>query len=477
MLRQVVTGLMCCIALSPAVGGELSGDIELAQKGLETIHPGYSRYTDKAILDAQWAEMEALANSEMTRAELYVALSALLADIRCDHTKAELPKDMEEARNTELVYLPFRFKLFDGRMYVDLSSVDSLARGEEILAIDGNTVAWWLSSVEGLIPVDGDTDHVKASVIEYSSEFMGGALDHFAPLIGDTGSTARLSVRGLDGSVREQVVERLNYIDYQALSGEKRYSRNFTDAVRFATLGRDGAYLAVDTFVNYRQPVDPVLHMKPYFQQLEEEGRSKLIVDLRKNGGGSNDAQTALLRYLIGQPVVQVEEILTRTTSIDPDIRPHINTWDQAALDPDPSWFEPAGDGFYRVIAGSDPTPDEPLPHAFEGEVVFLTGPVNASGVTHMLATLKNHGGFTFVGEKTGGAPTGATANVIFFLTLPTSGIRIRVPVQRTLIANREHLPQRDGIAPDVAVTQTAADYFDGIDRSLDVARATLDLE
>ena len=42
----------------------------------------------------------------------------------------------------------------------------------------------------------------------------------------------------------------------------------------------------------------------------------------------------------------------------------------------------------------------------------------------------------TFIGEKTGGAPTGATAGVIFFLELPASGIKVRVPAQRTVIAN-----------------------------------------
>ena len=182
------------------------------------------------------------------------------------------------------------------------------------------------------------------------------------------------------------------------------------------------------------------------------------------------------MRYLISKPVLQSDGLLTRITSIDPAIRPHINTWDQAALSPDPDWFEPAEDGFYRFVAGPPPTPDEPLPHAFQGDVVLLTGPINASGVTHMLATLESHGGFTFVGEKTGGAPTGATANVIFFLTLPESGIKIRLPVQRTLIAGRENLPQRDGLAPDIEVPRTAEDYFSGTDRTLDVAKETLGL-
>lgn len=493
MLRQVVTcrmltqlpgGLFAVLLATGALAADLSegealADIALARSALETIHPGYDRYTKKDALDRIWGSIQRDAARGMNRGELYLQLSFLLAQIRCDHTKAELPADMEEARHTAKVYLPFRFKLFDGRMYVDRSGDPALERGDEIVAIDTASVMQWLSLVEPLVPVDGDTNHVKPSVMEYSTEFMGGALDHFAPFLApdlEMPAEVVLDVMTPSGQPRRVRTSRIDYEAYQTLTGEKRYSRNFKDAISFELIGDDGAYLAVDTFVNYREPVDPVERLKPYFEQLAAEGRDKLIVDLRRNGGGSNDAQTALMRYLINKPVRQVEGLLTRITSVDPKIRPHISTWDQAALDPDPSWFEPAGDGFYRFVAASPPAPDEPLPQAFEGEVVILTGPTNASGVTHMLATLTSHGGFTFVGETTGGAPTGATANVIFFLTLPESGIRIRVPVQRTLIANREKLPQRDGIAPDVPVPQTARDYLEGVDRTLEVAKETLGL-
>ncbi len=454
-------------------------DLALARRALETIHPGYARYTPKAELDAIWADMEAAAEAGVTRERLYVDLSRLLAAIRCDHTKAELPDDIADARNVEATYLPFRFVLFDGRMYADTVAENGpLKRGEEILSIDGRPVAEWISQVADLVPVDGDADRVKPLAIAYSTEFMGGALDHFAPLIETLSPLAKLHVRR-DGEIVEVAAERLTYPAYQALIGEVRYSRNFVDSVRFERLGDQGAYLAVDTFVNYRQPVDAMAHLAPYFQILKDERRTKLIVDLRKNGGGSNDAQEALLAHLINAPLAPVESVFVKTISIDPDVRARINTWDAAALDPDPAWFEPAGDGTYRVVApeaGAPSAPIAPAPDAFDGDLAFLTGPGNASGVTHLLAALRGAGRGLMVGEPTGGAPTGATANVIFFLELPESGITVRVPAQRTLIANSERLPQRTGLSPDVAAPQTAATYFAGRDPALDAARDALGL-
>jgi hypothetical protein len=52
----------------------------------------------------------------------------------------------------------------------------------------------------------------------------------------------------------------------------------------------------------------------------------------------------------------------------------------------------------------------------------------------------------------------------------------IRVPAQRTLIADRDVLPKRDGLPPDVAVEQTAEDWFAGRDRTLEVAKQALGL-
>ena len=74
-------------------------------------------------------------------------------------------------------------------------------------------------------------------------------------------------------------------------------------------------------------------------------------------------------------------------------------------------------------------------------------------------------------------APVGAPANILYYLTLPESGILVRVPAQRTLIANRDALPARDGLAPDVAVAVTADDWFADRDRVLESANQTLGLE
>lgn len=453
-------------------------DIALARSALQELHAGYDRYIGRAELDRHWTAIEGMAHQGISREVLYLELSRLLAAIRCDHTKAELPEDLAQARLKERVYLPFRFVLFDDRMFVEVADKTSgLSRGDEILTIDAMEVAEWLSLIRPLVPVDGDADHTKNLAIAYTTEFMGGALDHFAPFVREVGPVADLRVL-TDGRTREITADRLRYPDFLALTGEQRYGSNFAEAIRYRTIGDDAAYLAVDTFVNYRKPVDAMAVLQPLFARVATEGRDKLIVDLRQNGGGSDDAQAALLRHLIARPVQPIEAVWTRFDHIPDHLRPHLDTWEAAALHPDPSWFKKISRDYFRLdLPGATDTHLEPAKHAFIGELVMLTGPLNSSGATHLLATLRSAGIGTFVGGRTGGSPTGATAGILYFLTLPQSNIRIRIPATRTVMAHAASLPKRNGIEPDVLVLDDVDAFFNEQDAALQRAKQVLALE
>ena len=480
-----VSGHSCAAAADSPRDVRLSGlavtaDLALARAALETIHAGYDRYTNRAVLDAQWASLEADATDGMTRGELYLSISRLLATVRCNHTKAELADDMKAARKSEPTYLPFRYRFFDGRMYVTQAadSVD-LAAKDEVLKVDGQTVSKLIADVSALFPVDGDTDYVKEHLIASFGEFMGPAFEHFMPFLYAIRSDAELTVRRVNGREEVLSVGRLTFDDYAAITDEKRFSANFVDAVRFETLGQDAAYLAVDTFINYRRPVRPDSIYKPIFEQLHRDGRSKLIVDLRRNGGGSDDATWDLFRWLIREPVQPTPEIWTRFTSINPELVEHLSTWEPRALRPDPGWFDKLDERYYRVVAKKAGAPGKPLKPkrgAFDGKVVMLTSYDNASGVTHVLSALRGVDRATFIGEPTGGASTGATAGVIAFLTLPESKIRVRIPLQRTVMANADKLDPRGGIRPDIEVVRTLASAFTGEDPALAAAKAVFGL-
>lgn len=457
---------------------QVASDVALAEKAYEAVHPGYDRYTSADELAGAWDAIEerAVAEGGMSVGDFYLAVQSVLARIRCDHTKAELPNALAEYRQVDPVYLPLRWTLIEGRGLVENAAhgVD-IARGEEIIAIDGMPLSDIVEQVARFIPVDGYTEHARRSEISQSSEFRGGAVDHFGALLFDPQPVATLTVAAPDGTTREVEVDRVVYQDWVALGTAG--ARNFKDAIRFDRIGDDAAYLAVDTFVNYREPIEPNDLYRPIFNALADEGRDKLILDLRRNGGGSDDASQGLLTYLISGDTQLHTDIRVATLDAG-DLKGKLRTWDASALTPDPAKFTANDDGTFSFKPDLVPAlrPVAGRPEAFSGELVILTSDNQASGSTNLMTWLKAARDVTLVGEPTGGSVEGPTAGIIFFLDLPESGITARVPAFR--FYNRtESFEEGMGMTPDIAAPTTVASFRQGYDEALNAAMAYLRLE
>jgi hypothetical protein len=408
------------------------------------------------------------------------ALSSLLGILGCDHTKAELPRELVDAREHAPVYLPFRFRLFGGpgdwRMWVGESGVEEIRRGDEILRIDGDRVGDRVDAIWPLMPVDGETTHVRPWTLAESSEFLGSGFDHFDPMLNATAPTVELTVRGRDGEVRRIVADRIGYAAFRELTGESSRWRNFSDpgAVQVDDPQPGTAVLTVSTFVNYRTPVDPADVFDPVFTELRERGIRRLVVDMRLNGGGSTGAQEALIERLIRRPVQTVEAVQVRSLNLD-GLREHLSSWTAAAMNPDPDWFVKTGDVWVlRPEFGGAGGPIEPHPLAFDGELVVLTGPVNSSGATTMVGAVREGGDAVLIGQKTGGNQAGSTAGILYYLDLPNSGIRVRVPAQR-MVMGFDQIVDGQGYTPDLEIVPSVDDWRSGHDPVLEAALGPLE--
>jgi len=448
-------------------------DVELARDVYSRVHPGYARYASVAEMDQAWAAIiaQAEAQGSMTLPEFYLAVELALTLIRCDHTKAELPELLASARKTDPVYLPFRWLLIEGRGMIELPGEGSaLKRGDEILSIDGRSLADVVSQVAPYVPVDGFTEWSRNGEITQSREFMGGAVDHFGALLWDVPAMAQLEVRSPDGSTRKVSVQRVGHDQWTDIGDEAGQSANFKDAVSFERIGEDAGLLTIDTFVNYRSPVDPQSLYGPVFESLRAEGRDTLILDLRNNGGGSTDASIGLVANLVDTARPFMTEFRVATLDHSP-WKGLLTTWDQAALNPDPRGFIANDDGSFTLRDGilEDTGVVQPTDVAFDGRLLILTSSNNSSGSTNILAHLSSRPNTATIGEKTGGSAEGPTAGVIFFLNLPESDITLRVPMFRQW-NNVESFEPGLGVTPDIAAPMTVEAFLADKDPALEKA-------
>ena len=91
-----------------------------------------------------------------------------------------------------------------------------------------------------------------------------------------------------------------------------------------------------------------------------------------------------------------------------------------------------------------------------------------------MLAKLKDLGRATLIGEQTGGSAEGTTAGVLFYLTLPESGIRARIPVLQDFNNVSTFTPNK-GVVPDILAPTSFENFVAGIDPAYDVAISMID--
>lgn len=440
-------------------------DVALLRRALEEIHPGTTRYASADELARAFDELDARSAAGLTSAALYLELSRVVGLVRCGHSRVEGPPALERHRAEHATHLPFAFRWLEGRMIVTRAADGAvgLARGDEVVALDGVPVARLVTELGPLMPLDGRTDAARASRLDTPYEWEDCGLDHYLPLVHGFRARFELTVRGADGKERALTVPAVTSV--QARSLRPAPSADFARAVSARDLDATTALLTVETFVNYRQPVEPERVYRPYFAGFLERGIEHLVVDLRANGGGSDDAAWALARFLAREPFTTRARPPRQKRLRYGDLVPHLETWESNAFELPEELFTRLPDGWFEHREPPE-TPLTPHELAFPGRITVLTGPFNASGVTMLLAVLREHAELRLVGEPTAGSAEGPTAGLIFFLTLPASGIRVNVPVlsQRTSATRFE---PGLGVTPDVLVPETVADLLAGRDAAL----------
>ena len=295
------------------------------------------------------------------------------------------------------------------------------------------------------------------------------------PLLHGWISSFAFELRGTEGGVRTVESNALTRDGFERMVESRGvWATDFADAVSTRYEG-DTAILRVDTFVNYREPVDAMEKLGRVFGEINERGVAHLVVDLRRNGGGSDDAAIALLRHLISEPIEVASGAAVRALTIPKDVREHAETWDWGALERDRSDYERWGETGLYIEKGAAPIRVPPADDAFGGRVTVLSSRGNASGSTMLIATLQQRAGVRVVGEPTGGSVEGPTAGVIIFVELPASGVRVRVPCLRTITGLSPRAPGM-GVTPDLLVAPTPEGEFAGRDEVLEAAlEAALD--
>ncbi|MGS2727341.1 S41 family peptidase [Psychroserpens sp. BH13MA-6] len=456
-------------------------DYHLIEALVLEIHPGTYRYNSEKTIKEGLDHLKETFSTALTYQQAYLAVSKMMALLQCDHTKAGF-NNQTKLINSIIHYqkdkLPFTFKWIDDDMIIIRNASENplLERGTKILSINNVNVEEIRDNMIHYIAADGDTDQNRINKMQvHGFDFRYNAFDVFYPLLYPiVNDEITLKIQGPN-------TDDIEWIKVSTLKREQRSSilasrypdfpKTRDDMWSFEIQSETTAKLTLNSFglSGWKaMTIDYKAFLAQAFQQIQEQGISNLIIDIRENTGGNDEMANELFSYLTKDYPVYSREGRTRYQSFAEQLKPHIKTWGN-----DPWYYElhPANemnsDGYYIFKENYDqpkPANDKDI---FNGRLYLLTSAANTSLAYYTALRFKTQNLGIIIGEETGGNLNGINGGQIIFLTLPNSQIEIDAPIMGEFTVGSS---TNSGVVPDIKTVYTREDIIKHRDLELEKA-------
>jgi hypothetical protein len=402
-------------------------DIDSLFAGLAATHPALEERLPAARADTLRRALHARVTEPLTRRDFFRLLGAVTADVRDGHGGVLYPYPEFDAwaAGGGRVF-PLLVDDLDGRLVVraDRGDASRVPRGATLRRIDGLDTDSLLASFAQY--ARGETPLLRRQIV---AEDFARWLWHLSDASGPW------------------------EVEWEHAGGVHRAS---LEAIALATLERPEEGVASDRPTFRVAEGDVGVLDVPYFgdesafltalEQAVDTAAARalagVVIDLRRNPGGSTDLVEALLSRITSQPCPLVSRVVEKRTA-----RNHRWWWPRGAIGD----VVPMDEG--TTVAPSDAS------ERFRGRHVILIGPFTYSAAIVMATAAQDCGAAVLVGEPTGGFAN-QTAQ-IHFANLPHSKLRWFAPSR---MLQRPRGAERGGpVRPDVVVSRAPGDTADTV--------------
>ncbi len=384
--------------------------------------PFFARLPD---LDWDRLYMEYLpqVRAAQTTADYYRVMMRFAATLHDGHTGVRIPNELNDTFDAAP---PLSTQLIEGKVlitgvYDPALDAQGIRVGAQIVSVDSQPVQEYARNAVA--------PYVSSSTLQYLNIRIYGNGYSLAPmlLLGSKAEPVRLTLRDVNGETKSVSVHR-DCEDNSKCEWPK------DEPAQFKMLPGNIAYLAVNEFGDD-------LGAKTMRENFATISQAKaLIVDVRKNGGGSTSNGYAILSMLTNKSFQSSSMRML-------DYKPSYRAWGGV-----PGWWK---------IAPYDVSPD--AAHYFSKPVVVLTSAATFSAAEDFVVAFDAMHRGTLVGEPTGGS----TGQPLLF-NLPGGG-------HAQICTKDDAYPdgrifEGVGIPPQVKVSPTVSDIRQGRDAALERA-------
>lgn len=455
---------------------ELKEDFDIGWKTYQKNHPSLYWHNSKDSVNSKFAKVRASLTDSLTEAEFRLRLSFAVAAIRCGHTSVLTSKAYRKyAQKAKEPTFPLQVKVWGTDSMVVLNNLlgDTLPikRGTIITEIDQIPVSVFITQMKQYAYTDGFSDGFKE--LQISSGFparfkwLYGLKNQYSfSYIDSMGNKATTSLAIFDPAKSDSLRKlRKDSLTAKPVAASKPAKKPTYGKYSIDSSG----VFALMELNNFSHNKVPQL-IRSGFKKTKTAGIQSLVLDLRSNGGGKINNSTLLTRYVIKKPFRVADSVWAK------DLKPAYPQHTQMA------WVyqyfrwafaKKQSDGLWHNAQSERKMYKPKKNNHFDGTLYVLTGGATFSASSLFLSKIYRQPNVVIVGEETGGGARGNTAVFIPKITLPNTGVQLRLPLFRLI--SDVNIPENGrGIQPNVQVIPDSWQIANGMDKKMEKVKSLI---
>jgi C-terminal processing protease CtpA/Prc len=479
-VRFILAVIGMVVTASPALAehrftpAELRGDFTVMYQGLQSAAFDLYAFTPKAVLDRAYRNILAGLKKPMTLFKAQIRFQEFASLVRMGHARVDFPRAVwAQYLSDGGRAFPLAVRVVDGKTIVaqNKSGMVSIARGDEILKMNGTPMQDWLKRAER--HVSAETPYMAHSLMEFDFPIYVWV---------ELGEAAGfdLVLRKSDGKTRSVRLPARTSTEMKAFAATQPPSLTLDEPMREAKiLASNVGYLRPGPFYNAEAKTGAEAWDVSGFRTFIDDAYAKfnaaqvdrLIIDLRGNPGGDNLFSDVMIAWFADKPFRFFSQFKVR---VSPEsIKANADRLQNNAAEAGPvsrqyaEIYAKAHPG--EIVDFEMPLVEPRKNERFRGKIFLLIDRQSYSNAVAVAALVQDYKFGTVLGEETSDMAT--TYGAMEQFKLPKTGMAVGYPKARIVRPNGDLRPR--GVTPDIAIripaVETPADEV--LQRAVAIAR------
>ncbi|MBK6574272.1 MAG: hypothetical protein IPG21_17700 [Saprospiraceae bacterium] len=453
---------------------ELKQDFSALRSSIEESHPGLYLYKSKSIIDSIFNANYSSLNKAMTGREFILLTCRVASQIGDGHLRVVPPKIQLDSLDNGPTAIPFNVYCIDNKLYVrkNYSPLDDKEfLGSQIISINGHSIEGFIKEYLQIFPSDGNNLTHKYRLLSSSRYFTR----YFSMLYGYAEQYNVDYISLNETALKTKTLQGLTFDKLLKIAKERYPDKIEEQKPAYFKINEDKkyAYLKIKSFDKGQYKKNKMnfeKFLKVSFKKMKSTNVPNLIIDVRDNGGGTDEYGRILFSYFVTEPFDYYRSLRMNKESFD--CFKYTNRPDMKAPT---GMLKPNKEGTFDNVQHPNVGRLNPLSPIYAGNIYVLINGWCFSTTSEFLSQIHFHTKAVFIGEESGGGYYGNCSGPTPDFTLPNTKVRIEIPLMnyRMAVENYQYLDR--GLIPNYTVTPSIIDKVSNIDLELNLTKKLID--